>query len=77
VARLGIAIAWAASAAAAFDWIENVALAVVLLHEPLSPWPAIALAAAIPKFAGAWGGLLFALSGIAAMLLRPPRAKPS
>ncbi len=63
LAAAGIGIAWAASAAAAFDWTENVALAVILLDEPTSPWPAIALGAAIPKFAGAWAGLLYALSG--------------
>ncbi len=76
VANLGIGIAWAASAAVAFDWIENVALAAVLLDEPVSPWPAIALASAIPKFAGTWSGLLFALSGVAALLLRRPRPTP-
>jgi hypothetical protein len=63
IAAAGIGIAWAASAAAAFDWTENVALAVILLDEPTSPWPAIALGAAIPKFAGAWAGLLYGLSG--------------
>jgi hypothetical protein len=63
LAEVGIAFAWAASAAAAFDWMENVALAVSLLDAPTSPWPAIALGAAIPKFAGAWAGLLYALSG--------------
>jgi hypothetical protein len=63
LAALGIGLAWAASAAAAFDWIEDVALAVSLLDVPTSPWPAIALGAAIPKFACAWAGLLYALSG--------------
>jgi hypothetical protein len=63
LAAAGIGIAWAASAAAAFDWAENVALAVILLDGPTSPWPALALGAAIPKFAGAWAGLLYALSG--------------
>jgi hypothetical protein len=63
LAAVGIGIAWAASAAAAFDWAENVALGVSLLDGPTSPWPAIALGAAIPKFAGAWAGLLYALAG--------------
>jgi hypothetical protein len=63
LAAVGIGLAWAATAAAAFDWTENVALAVSLLDEPTSPWPAIALGAAIPKFAGAWAGLLYALTG--------------
>lgn len=68
VAALGAATAWAATAAAAFDWIENTALAVILLDGPSSPWPAIALVAAIPKFAGTLAGLLFALSGAALAL---------
>jgi hypothetical protein len=63
LAAVGIGLAWAASAAAAFDWAENVALAITLLDGPTSPWPAIALGAAIPKFAGAWAGLLYALVG--------------
>jgi hypothetical protein len=75
LATAGIAIAWAASAAAAFDWTENVALAVSLLDQPASPWPAIALGAAIPKFAGAWAGLLYALSGGAATLAERMRAR--
>jgi hypothetical protein len=68
LAAVGIVLAWAASAAAAFDWAENVALAGSLLDAPTSPWPAIALGAAIPKFAGAWAGLLYALSGGAVAL---------
>lgn len=73
LAGAGIAIAWLASAVAAFDWAENVALAVVLLDEPTSPWPAIALAAAVPKFAGTWAALLYALAGGALALGRRPR----
>jgi hypothetical protein len=63
LAAVGIGLAWAATAAAAFDWTENVALAVSLLDGPTSPWPSLALGAAIPKFAGAWAGLLYALAG--------------
>jgi hypothetical protein len=63
LAAAGIAIAWLASAVMVFDWIENIALAVILLDEPRSPWPGIALAAAIPKFAGTWIALLYALAG--------------
>jgi hypothetical protein len=69
LAMAGIWAAWAASAAALFDWTENVALAVQLLDEPAAPWPAVALGAAIPKFAGAWIGLLYALLGGAAALV--------
>ena len=60
LAAAGIAIAWLATAAAVFDWTENIALAVILLDEPASPWPAIALAAAIPKFAGSGAALVYA-----------------
>jgi hypothetical protein len=69
LAAVGIWAAWAASAAALFDWTENVALGVMLLDEPASPWPAVALGASIPKFAGAWAGLLYALIGAGAALL--------
>jgi hypothetical protein len=72
LAAVGIAIAWLACAVAAFDWTENIALAVVLLDQPESPWPAIALAAAIPKFAGSWAALLYALAGGALALARRP-----
>jgi hypothetical protein len=74
LAAAGIAIAWIATAVAAFDWAENIALAVVLLDEPASPWPTIALVAAIPKFAGSWAALLYGLAGGAVALARRPRA---
>jgi hypothetical protein len=73
LARAGIAIAWLASAVTIFDWTENVALATVLLDEPTSPWPAVALVAAIPKFAGSTVALLYALAGGAVALARRPR----
>lgn len=74
LARAGIVIAWLATAAAVFDWIENIALAAVLLDEPASPWPAVALAASIPKFAGTTVALLYGLAGGLAALARRPRA---
>jgi len=73
LAAAGIAIAWIASVVAVFDWTENIALAVVLLDQPASPWPAVALAAAIPKFAGTWAALLYGLAGGAVALARPAR----
>jgi hypothetical protein len=63
LAAAGIAIAWLAGVVAVFDWVENVALAKTLLDEPSAPWPAIALAAAIPKFAGSAAALLYGLAG--------------
>lgn len=69
LAQAGTVAAWVASAIVLFDWAENAALAVVLLDGPAAPWPAIALAAAIPKFAGTALALIFALAGGAAAIL--------
>jgi hypothetical protein len=62
-ATVGAAMAWLALAAAGFDYIENVGLAVSLWGEPASPWPQIAFAAASLKFAAIGLTLLYALSG--------------
>src|SRR5687767_7938674 len=48
-ARAGIAMAWAAFAAAAFDYVENAGLMVSLWDEPASPWPQVAYVAALVK----------------------------
>lgn len=46
----------------------------MLLESPDSPWPQIALASAIPKFAGTFAGLLYAIvGGIAALVSGKPR----
>jgi hypothetical protein len=63
LARAGSVVAWLATAAALFDWIENAALAVILLDEVEDPWPAVALAAAIPKFAGVFVALIYSAAG--------------
>jgi hypothetical protein len=75
LALAGIVAAWIASAVAAFDCAENSALAVVLLDGPESPWPAIALGSAIPKFAGSVVALLFALAGGAVSTRRATSAQ--
>jgi hypothetical protein len=77
LARAGIAIAWVASAVVIFDWTENIALATILLDEPSSPWPTVALVAAIPKFAGSTVALLYALAGGAVALARRPQGGAS
>jgi hypothetical protein len=77
LAAAGTAIAWVATSVALFDWIENIALATVLLDEPRSPWPAVALGAAIPKFVGSWVALLYALAGGAMALLARRRTGTS
>jgi hypothetical protein len=65
LASAGGVIAWMATAAALFDWTENVALAAILLDDVTAPWPGIALAAAIPKFVGSSAGLVYGLAGAA------------
>jgi hypothetical protein len=79
-ARVGIAMAWAAFAAAGYDYIENLGLGISLWGHPASPWPQLAFLAAIAKFACIYGSLLYALSGIVAWLLNrrgsPPASEP-
>ncbi|HYI37000.1 MAG TPA: hypothetical protein VEX39_10365 [Thermoleophilaceae bacterium] len=69
-AALGVAMAWLALAAAGFDYVENVGLAVSLWHEPVSPWPGLALVAAVLKFAAIYLTLAYALSGALASIRR-------
>jgi hypothetical protein len=76
LATAGVAMAWLAFAAAIFDYVENVGLAVSLWDEPMSPWPQIAFVAAILKFTASNLALLYALSGlIAAVLARRRRTE--
>ena len=71
LAALGIVAAWAATAAAGFDYVENVGLAVTLLDEPASPWPQVSLVAAIAKFAGLAAAVLYLLSGLGIRWVSP------
>jgi hypothetical protein len=73
LAFLGIAAAWAATAAAGFDYVENVGLTVTLLDEPASPWPQISLVAAIAKFAGLTAAGLYLLAGLGIRWASPRR----
>lgn len=68
LAAAGVAMAWLAFAAAGFDYVENLGLGVSLWGEPASPWPQIALVAALIKFAAIGVALLYALSGTVAAL---------
>ena len=68
-------MAWVAFAAAGFDYVENLGLGVSLWDEPAPPWPQVAFAAAVLKFAAIGLALLYALSGIVAAL-RAPHALP-
>jgi hypothetical protein len=56
-------MAWVAFAAAVFDYVENLGLGISLWDEPASPWPQVALVAAVLKFAAIWLTLLYALTG--------------
>lgn len=73
-AVLGIAMAWVAFAAAGFDYVENLGLAVSLWGRPASPWPEIALVAAVLKFSASGLALLYALTGPIAALSARRRA---
>jgi hypothetical protein len=72
-AQIGIAMAWIAFIAAGFDYVENLGLGISLWDEPMTPWPQVALVAALGKFAGIYTSLLYALSGIVATGLSKPR----
>ncbi len=69
-------MAWVAFAAASLDYIENLGLGVSLWDEPASPWPQIALVAALGKFACIWASLLYVLTGIAAWALSRRESQP-
>jgi hypothetical protein len=72
-AQIGIAMAWVAFVAAGFDYVENLGLGISLWDEPMTPWPQVALVAALGKFAGIYASLLYALTGIVATVLPTPR----
>jgi hypothetical protein len=77
LAIAGIAMAWVATAAAGFDYVENLGLGVSLWDEPATPWPQLAYVAAVLKFAAIYSSLAYALSGgIAALLARRRSATP-
>ena len=74
-ASAGVSFAWVAIAAAAFDYLENIGLAVSLWGEPAAPWPAVAYGAAVLKFGAIVLALVCGLSGIVAAISARRRAK--
>lgn len=56
------ALAWVATAAIAFDYLENLGIAVSLWGEPASPWPQIAFVGALLKTLAGLAGFVGALS---------------
>jgi hypothetical protein len=69
LAAAAVGLAWLAFAAAGFDYVENLGLAISLWDEPASPWPQVAFVAAVLKFAGIYAALAGALSGLIAAAL--------
>ena len=63
MARAGRALAWLQWGAGLLDAIENTALLQILHGRIQQPWPEIARACALPKFALVALGLLYALYG--------------
>jgi hypothetical protein len=67
-------MAWVATAAAGFDYVENLGLDISLWDEPATPWPQVSSVAALLKFAAIYIAFLYALSGAIAALLTRTRA---
>lgn len=62
-AALGRRLAWGQGLAALLDWVENIALLVVLLEAPVAPWPQVAWGCAVPKFGLVALGLCYVAAG--------------
>ena len=75
LAGLGAPLAWGLWAAAALDYVEYIALVVLLFTPPASPWPQIAAVCAALKFALLFLGLVYCFLGLAVRLTPP--AKPA
>jgi hypothetical protein len=76
LANAGVVLAWVAFAAVLFDYVENVGLAVSLWDEPASPWPQVALVAAVLKFTAIYASLLYVVAGFVGALLHRRGARP-
>ncbi len=70
---LGAPLAWGLWVAAAFDYVENIALVALLLGPAASPWPQIALVCASLKFGLLFLGLVYCFFGLAARLTPAPQ----
>jgi hypothetical protein len=62
MAEVANTLAWVATSAIVFDYVENLGLAVSLWGEPAAPWPQLAFVAAVLKFAAILAGLVGVLS---------------
>ncbi|MBN2146630.1 MAG: hypothetical protein JW726_04540 [Anaerolineales bacterium] len=74
LAKLGAGLAWGQWLAALFDYVENIAL-VILLFAPaaVSPWPQVATVCAFLKFALILLGMVYGFFGLAARWAGPLR----
>lgn len=66
LARIGVILAWGQWGAAALDAVENVALSIMLLDMPATPWPQTAWGCAVLKFGIVFLGLIYVVLGVAA-----------
>jgi hypothetical protein len=69
MAAAGIAMAWVATAAAGFDYVENLGLDISLWGHPAFPWPGLSRVAALLKFGAIGLSLAYAVSGAVATSL--------
>lgn len=76
-AAAAVPLALCALAGGVSDWCETTALAIQLIDQPESPWPQIARACAIAKFALNGVGLAYLLVGGGIALVRRGRAAPA
>jgi len=71
MASLGTPLAWGLWAAAGFDYVENIALVILLFSPAASPWPQLAAACAVIKFGLLFLGLVYCFLGLAVRLTPP------
>ena len=72
MAHVANVLAWVATSAIVFNYVENLGLAVSLWGTPATPWPQLALIAALLKFAVIVAGLAGVLSWPLARRAAPP-----
>lgn len=73
-ARLGVWLAWGFWLAAACDYVENIALMILLLGRVVSPFPEIAGVCAVIKFSIFLTGITYILYGLVIRIL-PQRSE--
>ncbi len=64
LAHWGRALAWGQWIAAIFDYLENIALVVLLFSPAQAPWPQMAAVCAVIKFGLLFAGLVYGFYGL-------------